>query len=82
MPLMLVARCATDERVIRSYDSPSSQDRKKSALALDASSSEALMGGTINSDPGLTDSPDAAPEERLQNRTRDRYTFRPTYKAH
>jgi hypothetical protein len=33
---------------IRSYDSPSDQDIKKSASALDASSSEALMGGTIN----------------------------------
>src|SRR5271169_2373740 len=68
MPLMLVARCSTDERILRSYDSPSGQDFKKSALALDASSSEALMGGTINSDPGLTDNPDTAPAERHQNR--------------
>jgi hypothetical protein len=79
---MLMVRCSTDEQVIPVvYDSPSGQDIKKSASALDASSSETLMGGTINSDPGLTDSPDAAPAERHQTDIRDRYTFRPTYKA-
>jgi hypothetical protein len=41
---------------------------KKSASALDVSSTEALMGGTLNSDLGLTDNPDTAPAERHQNR--------------
>jgi hypothetical protein len=84
MPLMFMARCSTDERVhsgrmtvllVNIY-------AKKSALALDVSSSEALMGGTINSDPGLTDNPDTAPAERHQNRhTRKGIRRNPRIKA-